>query len=113
MAAMRVIRTIETGEELLVDYGLEYCLRNQMPHPDAEDWARDLTALSLLTRLSNDIASLEHEASEQQVLSGETQMKSSCIKTRLLELMSCLDELQLQELSEARLLMIHRARLYP
>jgi len=72
MAAVSVIRPIDVGEELLVDYGIEYCLRNQVPNPRAPDFGRDLIALSLLTHISNQLTALKTTASnvEQQVSAG-------------------------------------------
>ncbi|CAK0814638.1 unnamed protein product, partial [Prorocentrum cordatum] len=60
-AAVSVVSPIAPGEELLVDYGLEYCTRNQVPHPDVPAWARDFGALARLTELSGRLASLEAE----------------------------------------------------
>merc|ERR1712061_861464 len=72
VAAISVTRLISEGEELLVDYGIEYCLRNQIPNPRAPDWARDLAAFSLLTRTSKQLTALKTEIAflEEQLAAG-------------------------------------------
>ena len=82
-AAVRVIRPINIGEELLVDYGIEYCLRNQIPNSRAPDFGRDLTAISLLMRISNRLTVLKTTASnvKQQVVAGSA--SSSHTKSEL------------------------------
>eukprot|EP00928_Gymnodinium_smaydae_P034897 TRINITY_DN24642_c0_g2_i1.p1 TRINITY_DN24642_c0_g2~~TRINITY_DN24642_c0_g2_i1.p1 ORF type:complete len:302 (-),score=47.32 TRINITY_DN24642_c0_g2_i1:59-964(-) len=67
VAAIRVIRPMVAGTELLVDYGLEYCLRNQLPHQAAEEWERDLAAFSLLMSIGKRLATLERRTAEELV----------------------------------------------
>ncbi|CAE7253637.1 unnamed protein product, partial [Symbiodinium pilosum] len=59
VAAIEVTKLIGQDEELLVDYGLEHCLRNQVPHPRAPAWARDFAAMARLQAVSEQISQLQ------------------------------------------------------
>ncbi|CAJ1337500.1 unnamed protein product [Effrenium voratum] len=59
IAAIRVSKPIGAGEELLVDYGMEHCLRNEVPHPKVPAWARDFAALARLNKVQEGVKALQ------------------------------------------------------
>eukprot|EP00434_Breviolum_minutum_P008353 symbB.v1.2.007372.t1/scaffold449.1/size202926/2 len=74
-AELCVTKPIGEGEELLVDYGMEHCLRNQVPHPEVPSWARDFAALAELNKVQEEIDQLiEVFADERRWFSLQTRL---------------------------------------
>ncbi|CAE7221699.1 unnamed protein product, partial [Symbiodinium microadriaticum] len=63
VATIEVTQPIGLDEELLVDYGMEHCVRNEVPHPRVPAWARDFAALARLQAVDEQLSRLKQEDS--------------------------------------------------
>lgn len=104
-AEICVTQAIGEGEELLVDYGMEHCLRNQVPHPDVPPWARDFAALAELNQVQEELRQLQNEVADDRQLRA-FQMRLQRVGERR-ELLSEEGRSQVLQLQESLLQELH------
>ncbi|CAE7491053.1 unnamed protein product [Symbiodinium natans] len=75
VATIEVTQPIGQEEELLVDYGLEHCLCNEVPHPRAPAWARDFAALSRLQAVSKRLSQLQKAPQQQNPTAWQWELR--------------------------------------